>query len=91
MVGFVAALVVLTSSLAGCDPPEPEHVELAPGTFISVITYENHVAQLGLTSARMFWEGEDQPIVIEYTSADDGQRYRVEYTIVGEELELHGT
>lgn len=45
--------------------------------------------QLGLTSARMFWEGEDQPIVIEYTSADDGERYRVEYTIVGEELQSH--
>ena len=90
VLGFAATLGVVSSGLAGCERPAVQHVELEPGTFIAVITPEENIEKLGLTSARLFWDGEDEPVLLEYTSADDGERYRVEYTIVDQELEPHG-
>ena len=90
VLGFAATLGVVSSGLAGCERPAVQHVELEPGTFIAVVTLADRIEDLGLTSARLFWDGEDKPIIIEYTSADDGERYRVEYTIVDQELQNHG-
>ena len=80
--GFVATLALASSGLVGCDDPEIVHVELEPGTFIIVFTDEQVIARIGLSSARLTWGGEEAPVVIEYTSADDGARYRAEYTVI---------
>lgn len=90
VLGFAATLGVVSSGLVGCERPAVQHVELEPGTFIAVVTLADRIEELGLTSARLFWDGEDEPVILEYTSADDGERYRVEYTIVDQELQPHG-
>ena len=87
--GFAATLSVASSGLTGCGhPPEVEHVELEPGNFSAIIP-EGMVDILGFTSLRLFWEGPEAAVVLEYVSADDDESYRLEYTIVGEELDEH--
>lgn len=80
--GFVATLALASVGPAGCGDPEIVHVELDPGTFVITFNDPQVIAKIGLTSARLTWDGEEAPVVLEYTSADDGARYRAEYAVV---------